>query len=71
MEMVMILTLDSLASRYGMLPSQVICQASTFDLVVMDAAMSYENHLRKKEEPGHVPDIPLEDLIRMQEQVGR
>jgi hypothetical protein len=37
----------------------------------MDAAMSYENHLRKKEQPGHVPDIPLEDLIRMKEQVGR
>jgi hypothetical protein len=39
----MVLALDSISKRYGMLPSQAINEATTFDLFILDAAMSYEN----------------------------
>ena len=40
--------LDGIGKRYGMLPSQVLAQADTFDLYIMDVAMSFENYYRKK-----------------------
>jgi hypothetical protein len=46
--MAMILTIDTLAERYGMLPSEAMLRGSTFDLYVMDAAISYHNYQRKK-----------------------
>jgi hypothetical protein len=62
----MILTLDNLGKRYGMLPSQVLTQASTFDLVIMDAAMGYEQHVnRDKDLP---PNVSEEDLLKILEQ---
>jgi hypothetical protein len=61
----MILTLDNLGKRYGMLPSQVIQTASTFDLVVMDAAMSYENHVNKNDSTP--PEVSEEELLKILE----
>mgnify|MGYP003638384205 FL=1 len=34
--------LDGLAKRYGVLPSQLMAQGDTFDLMVMDVALGYE-----------------------------
>ena len=34
-----ILQIDGIGKRYGVLPSQVIREADTFDLYIMDAAM--------------------------------
>jgi len=39
----MVLALDSISKRYGMLPSVAIKEATTFDLVILDAAISHEN----------------------------
>ena len=39
----MILALDSIGKRYGMLPSEAITRATTFDLFVLDASIGYEN----------------------------
>jgi hypothetical protein len=61
----MILTLDNLGKRYGMLPSQVLNQASTFDLFIMDASMGYENHMNR--DPKQIPDVPEEDLLKILE----
>ena len=44
----LILTIDSLGKRYGMLPSDVLSRSNTFDLYIMDAAMSFENFHHKK-----------------------
>lgn len=44
----MVLVIDSLGKRYGMLPSQVMLEANTFDIFIMDAAITYENHLHEK-----------------------
>lgn len=44
----MIITLDNIGERYGLLPSEVLSRASTLDLYVMDAALSYRDHAQKK-----------------------
>jgi len=61
--------LDSLAERYGMLPSQVLDTATTLDLWVFDIAVSYKLHVEKKEhakQQGHAvsQEISQEDLLK-------
>ncbi len=63
--MALVLTIDGLGKRYGMLPSQILAQSNTFDLYIMDAAMSFENYHHKKQmnngnEP--MPDYSTDDL---------
>lgn len=41
--------IDSLGQRYGMLPSRVLKEADSFDVYVMDAALSYEKYVHDKE----------------------
>lgn len=40
----MVLTIDALGKRYGMLPSEIMTRGSTWDIFIMDAALSYEHH---------------------------
>lgn len=40
--MLSLLQLDSLGKRYGLLPSEVLYRGDTFDLYVMDVALTYE-----------------------------
>ena len=48
--------IDGLGKRYGLLPSEVLRQADTFDLYVIDAALTYENYQHKKAmNKGQVP----------------
>ena len=66
--MASILYIDSLGKRYGMLPSEVLNRSSTFDLYVMDAAISFENYQTKKannngKDP--IPDYTTEELQAM------
>lgn len=41
--------IDSLGKRYGMLPSEVIDRANTFDLYIMDVSLTFENYHHKKQ----------------------
>ena len=54
----MILTIDSLGKRYGMLPSEVLSRSNTFDLYIMDAALSFENFHHKKSMNNGVDPLP-------------
>lgn len=47
-ELSMIILIDTMAERYGMLPSQVMAQANTFDIFVADTAIGYRNYLNDK-----------------------
>lgn len=50
------LTLDTIADRYGLLPSEVLGRATTLDVAVLDIAMSYhdyKNRLAKGETPNY------------------
>lgn len=38
----MLITVDKLASRYSLLPSEVLERGNTFDLYVMDIGIRYE-----------------------------
>lgn len=46
----MIYMIDSISKRYGMLPSQMMSSATTFDLFIMDAAINIENYLQEQAE---------------------
>jgi hypothetical protein len=66
--MSMILMIDGLAKRYGLLPSEVLNKCSTLDLYIMDAAMSFENFHHKKamnngKDP--TPDYSEDELMKL------
>lgn len=64
--MTMILTIDQLATRYGMLPSEIMQRATTFDLVMMDATLGFQKYHRERE-AGVVPEYTTEDLMKIKE----
>ena len=41
--------LHQMAEAYGVLPSRLLTEASTFDLVVYDVVMTYREHQEKKQ----------------------
>jgi len=41
--------IDSLSERYGMLPSDVYLKATTFDVLIFDAAASYRKYIQNKD----------------------
>ena len=58
-----------MGQRYGMLPSRVMQEASTFDLVIMDMSMTYERHVNASQDSRYIPDVSQEDLMKIKEQV--
>jgi hypothetical protein len=38
----LILTLDQISKRYGVLPSELLCKGDSFDLMVFDVAVNWE-----------------------------
>jgi hypothetical protein len=44
----MLLSLDNLAKRYGLLPSEALGRATTFDLYVLDVSSKFQNYLQEK-----------------------
>jgi hypothetical protein len=62
--MVSILQIDGLGKRYGLLPSEIIKRADTFDLYIMDAALSFEHYHNKKASGKNVPpDLTNDELM--------
>ena len=62
-----IMQIDTLGQRYGLLPSQVLIKADTFDLYIMDAAITFENyHKKKANSKGPIaPDLTQEELLQI------
>lgn len=44
----MFLSLDNLASRYGLLPSEVLSRGTTIDLYVLDLSTKYQKYQHEK-----------------------
>lgn len=68
--MVSILQIDALGKRYGLLPSEVLVRASTFDLYILDCSLTFESfHHRKAMNKGKVDpkDYDIEELKRINE----
>ena len=59
-----------MGERYGLLPSEVLARASTLDLYVMDAALSYRDHQQKKSN-NEIPEYDPNDLMAAMEQTRR
>ena len=55
--------LDEMGKRYGKLPSELLINANTVDLTIMDAAISYYN-FKNSENP---PEVPVEELEKILE----
>jgi len=63
--------LDSLGKRYGCLPSTVLAQGDTLDIVVLNTAAQWEKHCEQHQgKDGRVPPmIPEQDLQGMIDRV--
>lgn len=71
-EMSMLLSIDALGKRYSLLPSEVMSKASTFDLVVLDASLGYQNYIQDKAEGKRAPvKAKQEDLMAVMERVNK
>lgn len=59
-----------MAETYGLLPSEVIQRATTFDMVMMDIAMTYRNAQEERARTGHrdPSSYRVEDLMKIKEQ---
>lgn len=51
-----------MAKYYGVLPSDVVNRASTFDLMVYDVSISWEKYQRDKDS-GQNPEYTQEELL--------
>jgi len=51
-----------MAKHYGVLPSDIIDRATTFDLMVYDISLTWEKHIRD-EANGVVPEYTQEELL--------
>ncbi len=71
-EMSMILSIDALGKRYSLLPSEVMTKASTFDLVVLDAALGYQNYMQDKAEGKKTtPKLSQEEMMAAMKRVRK
>ena len=71
-EMSMILSIDALGKRYSLLPSEVMIKASTFDLVVLDAAMGFQSYLQDKADgKKQTPKLSQEEMMAAMERVRK
>ncbi len=60
-----------MASRYGLLPSEVMNRATTFDLQVLDISAKWERHQRERAETGGKPPIPQLSQEQMLEMIRK
>ena len=64
------ITIDSIAHRYGCLPSEVMQRANTFDLYVADIAAQHENWQYEKAR-GTTGSAAVPDAVEMQAMLDR
>lgn len=62
----MMVLLDQMGKRYGKLPSKILEEASTMDVVIMDFAMTFEAQQMKGKD--HIPDMSTDKLTEILEQ---
>jgi hypothetical protein len=60
-----------MAKEYGMLPSQVEQQATTYDIMITDVLATYDNYQQQKQSGKVDPSVyeySQDELIKMMEQ---
>jgi hypothetical protein len=61
----MILTLDTLGERYGLLPSEVLARGNTLDIMIMDTSLTYRDYQQRKAQGKVATDYTTEELQSM------
>jgi len=61
-----ILAIDTLAQRYGILPSRLVEEATTFDLFVCHSALKYQQ-IKKNESEGDFSHYSDDQLLAIKE----
>jgi hypothetical protein len=62
----MVMLIDTVAERYGMLPSEVITRATTFDVFIADTAIGYRNLIQERAMNGGkdvIPELTEQELM--------
>jgi len=59
----MIVLLDTMGQRYGLLPSQVYNKASTLDLYVIEKAMAFHNRKSDTKTPPKMSQTQMRAMI--------
>lgn len=59
--------LDQLSQRYGLIPSEALIRATTFDLYVMNSSISYEHYRQELATTGKkpLPKLSQEQMMAM------
>jgi len=71
-EMSMLLSIDAIGKRYSLLPSEVMSRASTFDLVVLDAALGYQSYIQDQADGKRAtPKLSQEEMMAAMERVRK
>jgi len=68
----MVMLIDTLSERYGILPSEVMTRATTFDVFVADTAIGYRNVVQERAMNGGkdpTPEYKQTDLQNMLDKV--
>jgi len=66
------LTLDFVAKRYGLLPSQLLKSGSSIDAKISILAVQYERFLQEKAQGEHThKPVKEDDMLKMLEQARR
>ena len=64
----MIISLDNISSRYGLLPSEALSRASTLDITVLDIASRYDIY-RNSDEYKKNKGLTQKQMLAMMEKV--
>jgi len=68
----MIMLVDTLSERYGILPSEVMTRATTFDVFVADTAIGYRNTVQERAMNGDkklTPKLSEQTMLAAMERV--
>lgn len=71
----MMVTIDWVARRYGVLPSRLLNEGDSIDIFLANLGQAYENHLNEKIENKSGqnlksrPDLSQEQMLKMIEEV--
>lgn len=63
-----LLTIDTMAQRYGILPSELLLRASTFDLFICNSSIRYQQ-VKQAEKNGDFSHYSVEQLEAIRNQV--
>jgi hypothetical protein len=61
------ITIDNLAHRYSVLPSEALSRATTFDLAILDASAKWERYQQDKANgvKPKAPKLTQEEMLAM------